>query len=110
MGLTCDQPIEDLVITVSDRHPYLVNYVASLCAEMQSAGTPITGTALAKSFREPGSPMVTLIRQMREHLTATEKQWLDTARNAPDQLRQVQRDLLRKLWEYGLIQPGVQIQ
>jgi len=105
-GVRSDENVEDLVIAASDQHPRLVNYVAGVCADMLNEGKTITESALSQLFREPGGVVVTLIRQMRGHLTVIERQWLDMTQSDFDTLRKNQKELLRKLWDYGLIPPG----
>lgn len=101
--------IERLVLEASERHPGLVNYVTSLCVYMIQKDGQIEVNKLYREFGDPSGPVVTLIRQIREQLSLTERNWLDLAKEEPQHLTKVQIGLLRKLWEYGLVPPGVSL-
>ncbi len=109
LNLELSPEIEGLVIEASDCHPSLVNYVADLCANMKANGA-INMHELYEAFSDPNGPVVDLIRRIREELNRTEREWVDIAKANPEKLTEVQRVTLRKLWDLGLIQPGVKIQ
>lgn len=109
LQLQSSDEIEQLVLKASACQPSLVNFVAGLCAEMMKAEGKISVDKLYAAFRDPDGPVVDLIRRIREQLDRTEREWVDTARTDPGKLTNTQIDTLRKLWERGLIQPGVNI-
>lgn len=108
LGVECTAAEVDLVLAASERHPYLINHVGEVCAKLKQQNILSQGT-LAQELAKPDGPVVGLARQILSHLSVTEKQWVDFARNDPARLTTAQRDLLRNLWNYGLIPPGVYI-
>ena len=109
LGISSNEETETFIIQASEQHPALVNYAADLCASMIQTDGQISVDKLYQAYNDPSGPVVTLIRRIREHLPAAERQWLDTAREFPQNLSSVQIGLLRKLWEHGMIPPGVKI-
>jgi hypothetical protein len=109
-GLSSDQSVEDLIIAASRGHPNLVNYIASLCAEMRKNGTSISQSALSKRFGETGGPVATLIMEMRRHLSTYERQLVDRMRTGSGQVTDAQKGTLYNLLQYGLLPPGTPIQ
>jgi hypothetical protein len=109
LGLTSNADIEALVLKASGKHPVLVNYVADLCAQMIKADGQVDVAKLYQAFGDPAGAIVGLIRRIREQLPITERNWLDLAQENPEKLSETQMSMLRKLWEYGLVPPGVNI-
>ena len=107
LGLASTEAIEQLVITASEGHPYLVNYVASHCAEMLQQAGMIDGAELGRALSSES--VVILIRQIRAQLSAYERDWIDQAQANPGQLTATKRDHLSKLRKYGLLPPGLKI-
>lgn len=110
MGVQCDKNIEDLVINASERHPYLANYVASLCGDMLRKGSAINGSNLMEEFQKPDGPVVTLIRNIRRQLSIYEKDLLEMLKTTPHKVDELQKVHLLKLQDYGLLPPGVKVQ
>ena len=105
-GIVLDKDIEDLVVTAAERHPFLVNYLTSLCMTRRAASMPIDEDFLRESFERADGPVVTLIREIQGELTPSERQWM----SGTDQIKPSQKEILRRLWDYGLIPPGSNIQ
>jgi hypothetical protein len=106
LGLQSNKNIEQLVLDASGRQPSLVNFVASKCAEM-TAGGEIRVEKLYEALQDP--TVVNLVQRVRKELDLTEREWVDTARANPEKLSSTQINTLRKLWDLGLIQPGVRL-
>jgi hypothetical protein len=108
-GLQADVDVIDLINQASERQPALVNYISELCANMIKKTGQVDLPTLYNAFQDPSGPVVTLIRQIREHLSLSERQWLDMAKNNHGALTTYQIGILRNLWQYGLLPPGTNL-
>lgn len=108
-GLEADENVEALVLKASERHPFLATYVTALCLTMMENGGEIRVENLYTEFRNPDGQVVQMIRQIRHLLLGTEKEWLNMAKTNPNALTAPQIEILRKLWDYGLVPPGVKV-
>lgn len=109
LGLAGDEAAANLVLALSGGHPFLTNYIARLCAELAQAGVPIEAGRLAEKFRDPGGPVLTLIKGIRERLTLTERNLVDAVSQSRQPLTDIQRGQLARLAEYALLPPGTRL-
>lgn len=98
--------LEDFIIIASERHPCLLNYIASMCIDLIRSGKKVNQAALEQKFLDPESPAIMLARRVNRYLTTDEKRWLKALKENPRSLTEVQTNLLSNLWKYGLTPPG----
>lgn len=110
MGVASNDKVEELVINASQKHPLLVNFVASFCGDCIKNGHEIDGEALETAFAQPDSPATMLCRRIREQLSPFEKELLDKAVDAgPQRMSPQELNVLRRLKKGGLLPPGTVI-
>ena len=107
LGLPLDADIEETILEASEAHPYLVNFLADLCARTLKAGKTIDGQMLEDAFVDPNGSVVSLIKQIHNCLTPAERSLLKLLDTNAAKLTEVQKDYLRDLRAYGLLPPGL---
>jgi hypothetical protein len=98
--------IPAVVAEASGGHPFVANFVLSLCADALEAGRDVDPDDIARQLENPDGPIVTLSHQIREILTPVERLYLNKALNG-ETLSPAERERLRQLASNGLLPPGV---
>lgn len=108
-GVDLEKNVEDLIIQISELHPFLVNHLGSICLEMVKEEGQVDVDEIMTEITRDDGVVNQLVFLMQGCLNSTENQWLNQLYENPESLTHTQRNQLKSLWRYGLIPPGTKI-